>query len=51
MAAIEILEDVAYWFTGYGLGDLVGDAETPSRAAQYLTERPQGVLPTEPDKG
>ncbi len=50
MAAIEVLEDVAYWTSSDALSELVGDAETFSRAAQYLTARLRSVLPPEPEK-
>ena len=49
MAAIEVLEDVAYWAKSDALSDLVGDAETFSRAAEFLTERLQSSLPAEPE--
>ena len=51
MAAIEILEDVAYWARSDALSNLVGDADTFSRAAQYLTARLRSILPEEPEKG
>ena len=51
MAAIEILEDVAYWARSDALSNLVGDADTFSRAAQYLAARLRSILPEEPEKG
>ena len=51
MAAIEVLEDVAYWTSTDALSDLVGEAEIFSMAAQHLTARLRSTLPpTEPDK-
>ena len=48
MASIELLEDLAYWAGGDPLSGLVGDAETFSRAAQFLAARLENILPEEP---
>ena len=45
IAAIEVLEEVAYWAKSDALSGLVGDAETFSRAAEFLTEMLQSILP------
>ena len=48
MAAIELLEDHAYWAGGDPLSGLVGDAEAFSRAAQFLAARLGNILPEGP---
>ena len=48
MAAIELLEDHAYWAGGDPLSGLVGDGETFSRAAQFLAARLANILPERP---
>ena len=51
MAAIELLEDHAYWAGGDPLSGLVGDSETFLRAAQFLVARLGNILPAEPVMG
>lgn len=44
MAAIELLDDLAYWASSDALSDLVGDAEAFSATSRYLAARLDNAL-------